>query len=145
MMCFSYEFHWRRIYPTAGTCWVKPARTHLCRISIQCSNAFLKVGAINRLITNTVESIPIRGKSLSEIVLSTLAESGGARGEKVFRLDLYQKQKKLGKVIWLVKKSKVVEYFGHTWNAKQRSKRCTTYTNCGRGFSTSTFSQTSQC
>ena len=70
-LCFSYEFHRWWIYPTAGTRWMKPARTHLCWISIQCSNAFLKVGAINRLIIRTVENILIRGKSLSEIVLST--------------------------------------------------------------------------
>lgn len=51
-------------------------KSHLCRISFQCSNAFLKVGAINRLITNTAENILIMGKSFSEIVSSTRAESG---------------------------------------------------------------------
>lgn len=55
---------------------MKPERAHLCRMSIQCSNAFVKIGAINRLISNTVENIVIRGEGLSETQLSTLFKSG---------------------------------------------------------------------
>lgn len=53
---------------------MKPARAHLRRISVQCSNAFVKVGAINRLISNTAEKIVIRGKDLSETVVNPESE-----------------------------------------------------------------------
>lgn len=51
-------------------------------------------GAINGLIIRTVENILIREKSLSEIVLSTLAEPEGVREGNVFGPDLCQKKKK---------------------------------------------------
>lgn len=110
-LCFSSVFHCRWIYPTAGTRWLKPARTHLCWISIQCSNAFLKVGAINRLIIRSVENILIRGKSLSEIVLPSLTESRWAREGNFF--DCCNKDltsvKNLWKLLW---KCCMVECFG---------------------------------
>lgn len=72
----SYGFFSQWIDVTAGSRWMKPVRAHLCRILIQCSNAFVKVGAINRLISNTMENIVIRGEGLSETQLSTLFKSG---------------------------------------------------------------------
>lgn len=123
-LCFSFDFHWRWTYPTAGTRWMKPARTHLCWISIQCSNAFLKVGAINRLIIRTVENILIREKSLSEIVLSTLTESGWAREGNAFdccNQDLTFCQK-LVKVMELHWTCCMVRYFSHV--KSQNNKLC---------------------
>lgn len=45
---------------------MKPARDHLGKISIQCSDPLVKVGAINRLISNTTEIIVARGKNVNE-------------------------------------------------------------------------------